>query len=90
MVSKKVKENGIETEAVVTRIEERIWSGMHGDVITRDSVTYDYYITYTNRDGQSVEAMLTNFGNLSFQEGDRMRIKYLPDRQDYPVFVKIL
>ena len=46
-VSKKVKKEGIETDAVVSRVELHEW-------------------------------------------GDRMKIKYLPDRQDYPVLVKIL
>ena len=57
VVSKKVKEEGIETDAVVSRIE------LH-------------------------EAMLSNPGDHKFEEGDRLRIKYLPDKQEYPVMVE--
>ncbi len=41
-------------------------------------------------DGKTVEAMLTNPGNHRFTEGDRMKIRYLPDRQEYPVLVEML
>ena len=90
VVSKKVKKDGIETEAVVSRIELHEWSGGTGDVWANDSVTEEYYITYTNQEGQTVEALLSNPGDHSFKEGDKMRIKYLPDRQEYPVMVKLL
>lgn len=52
IVSRKVKKEGIETDAVVSRVELHEWSG--GDV------------------------------------EDRLKIKYLPSRQEYPVLVKIL
>ena len=67
VVSKKVKEEGIETDAVVSRIE------LH---------------EYTNQEGKTVEAMLSNPGDHKFEEGDRLRIKYLPDKQEYPVMVE--
>ena len=50
----------------------------------------EYYIAYKNQEGETVEAMLTNPGDHTFKVGDRLRIRYLPDRQDYPVLVKIL
>lgn len=90
IVTKKAKKEGIETEAVVSRIELHEWSGFIGDVYTGPSITKDYYITCRNKQGHSVEALLSNPGDHEFQEGDRMVIKYLPDRQDYPVLVKIL
>jgi hypothetical protein len=34
--------------------------------------------------------MLSNPGDHTFKVGDRMRIKYMPDREEYPVMVKIL
>ena len=83
VVSKKVKNEGIETDAVVSRVELHEW----GDLETRNSITEEYYITYRNQEGQAVEALLTNPGNHTFKEGDRIKIKYLPDRQDYPVMV---
>ena len=49
-----------------------------------------HYITYTNQEGKSVEALLSNPGDHKFEEGDRLRIKYLPDKQEYPVMVENL
>ena len=86
VVSKKVKEDGIETDAVVSRIELQEWNGWSGGVWA-ENLTEVYYITYTNQKGQSVEAMLSNPGKHTFKEGDRIRIKYLPDRQEYPVLL---
>ena len=90
VVTKKVKKEGIETDAVVTRVELHKWVGGIGDAWSPDSVTEEYYITYTDHDGRTVEAMLSNPGDHTFKVGDRMRIKYLPDREEYPVMVKIL
>ena len=87
VVSNKVKKEGIETDAVVSRVKLHVWSGGIGEAATRDSVTEEYDITYTNQQGQTVESTLTNPGNHTFKEGDRIRIKYLPERQDYPVLV---
>ena len=87
VVSKKVKEDGIETDAVVSRIELQEWNGWSGDVWAEDSMKV-YYINYTNQNGQIVEAMLSNPGKHSFKEEDKIKIKYLPDRQEYPVMVK--
>lgn len=33
-------------------------------------------------------AILTNPGDYEFQVGDRVRIKYLPDRQENPVMIE--
>ena len=89
IVSKKVKEEGFETEAVISRVELHEWSG-GPDAWDHGSVTEEYYITYTNQEGETVEAMLSNPGDHTFKAGDRIRIRYLPDRQDYPVLVNIL
>ena len=74
---------------MVSRIELQEWNGWSGDVWS-ESVTKNYYITYTNLKGQPVEALLSNPGKQTFKEGDRIRIRYLPDRQEYPVLVKVL
>ena len=89
-VTKKVKKEGFETDAVVSRVEQRVWNGSTGADAGPDNVTEDYYITYTNQEGQTVETLLSNPGDHVFREGDRIRIRYLPDRQNYPVLVKIL
>ena len=63
VVSKKVKEEGIETDAVVSRIELHEWGGGAEEPWT-PSITEDYYITYTNQEGKTVEAMLSNPGEV--------------------------
>lgn len=90
VVTRKVKKEGIETEAVVTRVELHEWSEMAGDTYFPDSYTEEYYVTFTNSDGQAVESMLTNEGDNKFKKGDRLKIRYLPDRQDYPVLIEKL
>ena len=90
IVTKKVKKEGYETEASVSRIELHEWSGGTGETWAGPSVTEDYYVTYRNRKGQIVEALLSNPGDHTFKVGDRMVIKYLPDREEYPVLVEIL
>ena len=89
IVSKKVKEEGFETEAVISRVELHEWSG-GPDAWDHGSGTEEYYITYANQEGKTVEAMLSNPGDHTFKAGDRIIIRYLPNRQDYPVLVKIL
>lgn len=86
-VSKKVKEEGIETDAVISRVETHVW---HDATWPTDDITEDYYITYINLDGQTVESLLSNPGNHRFKKGDRIIIKYLRDKQDYPVLIKII
>ena len=89
VVSRKVKKEGIETDAVVSRIELHE-SGNTTEAWEHSNVSEEYYITYTDQDGQSVEAMLIDHGSRTFQIGDRVRIKYLPDRKDYPIFISTL
>ena len=48
----RIKKNGIETDAVITRIE---------DVGTGTDTSYDYYVCYTER-GQKIEAKISNPG----------------------------
>ena len=88
--SKKVKKEGIETDAVVSRVELHEWGGGTGDTWAHDNITEEYYITYVNQEGQTVEALLSNPGDHTFKEGDKLKIKYLPDRLEYPVLVRIL
>ena len=72
VVTKKVKKEGIETDAVVSRVELHEWgSGVGEDEGMQRSVTEEYYITYTNQEGLAVEAMLTNEGSHTFKEVDR-------------------
>lgn len=66
----KDKKEGIETDAVVSRIELHEWSNT-GETWVQNDVMEEYYITYTDHDGRTVEAMLSNPGDHTFKVGDR-------------------
>ena len=72
LISRKIKreiiENGIETEAVVSRIVE------DGSL---EDIDINVYVTFVTEDGEEIEAVLSNpRGGL--EEGDNVRIKYHP------------
>ena len=77
------KKNGIETEATVTRIEEDIQSDSDGI-----STTYKYYVRYTTAEGQPQDALISNPGFKKCDVGDRIRIKYLPEKPNAAVWIK--
>ena len=87
-VSRKIKKEGIETDATVSRVGSHEWSGGAGDIGTQDTVTEEYYITYVDQEGRAVEALLSNPGDHTFKEGDKVKIKYLPDKPEYPVLLE--
>ena len=89
VVTKKVIKEGCETDAVVSRVDLQEWGGGIGDNWAGNNVTENYYVTFTNQEGQTVEALLSNPGDHSFNV-EKVRVKYLPGREDYPVLVKIL
>ena len=83
----RTKRNGIETEAVVTDITEQ-WERT-GD---SDSLSYYYTVEYKNYEGQTVTARLGRISNTKtdLNIGDRIVIRYLKDKQGYPVLVNKL
>ncbi len=48
-INGEINQNGIETDAVVSRIKEHVTTDLHGT-----SVTYTYYVTYRAMNGQTV------------------------------------
>ena len=73
--NRKMKKEGIETEAVVTRVRTEIGSA------TDNNSTYSiYYVEYTNRAGQKIEAELINEPARDVWEGSTITIRYLPDK----------
>ena len=75
----RVKKNGIETDAVITRIE---------DVGLGIDPSYDYYVCYTES-GQRIEAKLSNPGSgRGLEVGAEIRIKYLPEKPNIAVLIK--
>ena len=81
--SKAINENGIETDAVVSRIKENEGEDADGN----RTVEYVYYVRYTNETGESVEAKLGNPPRF-LMEGTKLRIKYLPEKPKYVLAVK--
>ena len=73
------KKNGIETDAVITRIEDE---GIGTDT------SFNYYVRYT-MNGQAVEAKLSNPGfGKGLKVDAQIRIKYLPEKPNIVVRVR--
>ena len=85
VVTNKVKKHGIETEAVVSRIE--VQESLDSDNCV--SRTEKCYVSYVNQNGETVEAVLSN-PKKGLKQGSRLKIKYLPEKQEYPVLIEIL
>ena len=69
--AKKIDKEGIETGAVVSRIDETY------DPDTNDS-NYTVYVRYTNDKGESVESPLGVNPSEKYTVGQEVRIKYVP------------
>ena len=78
--TRKVRKNGIEADAVLTRIE--VDTDSDGDITTT------YYVTYVNQEGQTVEAKLITAPPRSVREGAALRVKYLPEKPKYVLPLK--
>ena len=78
-----IKKNGIEANAVVSRIKEQENTDSEGITDT----TYIYYVTFTTQDGQSVEAKLSNPPS-KIKVGDSLTIKYLPNKPKLVIAIK--
>lgn len=83
MRNNKIKKNGIETDATVSRIKEVETSNDDGSY----DVQYTYYVKYQTQDGETVEAKLSGAPRFT-REGDRVRIKYLPEKPKIVLLVK--
>ena len=78
--NKAIINNGIEADAVVSRIQEDVGGDDEG-------VSYSYYVSYTTQDGQTVEARINDLPSHT-HVGDPVRIKYLPEKPKYVLLVK--
>ena len=88
-----IKQEGVETDAVVTRVKENESTDNHGFTTT---VSYTYFVTYLTLDGQTVEAQLASGKSFDMKVGKdvwdqdlfvgkNVRIKYLPDKPKYVI-----
>ena len=78
----KVKKEGIEADAFVSRID--VEESTDSDGMT--STTEKYYVRYTGQDGKQIEARLAN-PRKGLVMGDRIKVKYLPEKPKYTVMV---
>ena len=78
-----IRKKGIETEGVISRIEEQ--SSVDGDGSL--DVTHTYYVVFRTQDGQKTEADL-NHAPGHMRVGDQVRIKYLPEKPKHAVLIK--
>lgn len=87
-----IKRNGIETNAVVTRIRENTSTDEDGYV----TYSYTFYVTYQTQEGKTVEAQLASGKSFDVRigkkvwdrdlhEGSHVRIKYLLDKPNYVI-----
>ena len=67
-MKREIKENGIETTGVISRIE---------DTGNPDEIDLLYYVQYRTLEGEEVEGLLSN-PTSDLQEGQEVRIKYHP------------
>ena len=79
----KIRKNGVEADAVISRIEEERTTSSEGGA----DFTEIYYVTYVDQQGKSVEARLNSAPGRT-REGDRVRIKYLPEKPHFAILVK--
>lgn len=94
-LNNEINQNGIEADAVVTRINET--ENTDTDTLNT-TIHYTYYVTYQTQDGQTVEAKLASgksFENRigkswdsDLHEGSNVRIKYLPKKPKYVILIK--
>lgn len=72
LVSRRIKsginENGIETDAVVSRVSEDM---------SQDLSDFTVYVKYRIEDGEEVEGVISN-PRTDLEEGQQVRIKYHP------------
>lgn len=72
LVSRRIKsginENGIETDAVVSRVSEDM---------SQDLSDFTVYVKYRTEDGEEVEGVISN-PRTDLEEGQQVRIKYHP------------
>lgn len=78
----KVKREGIEADAFVSRID--VDESTDSDGMT--STTEKYFVRYMGQDGKMVEARLAN-PKKGLLMGDRIKVKYLAEKPKYAVMV---
>lgn len=82
MRNQKISKEGIEADAVVSRIDTDNHTEEDGSTTTTET----YYVQYKNAEGKTVEAKLGNPPAFA-AVGTQMRVKYLADKPKYVIKV---
>ncbi len=69
--AKKIDAEGVETDAVVSRIEETWDEDSH-------SSSYSSYVKFRDPDGRERECPMTLTDDVRYSKGEPLRIRYLP------------
>lgn len=78
----KIRANGIEADAEISRIDTDTETDSDGHVTTTET----YYVRYQNAEGAIVEAKLGN-PPARCRVGSTLKVKYLPEKPKYVVAV---
>lgn len=80
LANNKIKKNGIEVEAEISRIDiEEIEVENDESNMIETETTKKYYVKYKNENGEVIEALLNN-PKIGLKEGNKIKIKYLPEK----------
>ena len=82
--NRQIRKNGIETDAVVSRIEEHDHRDSDGGI----STTYSYYVTYIDQAGNPQEAILSKVLQSRYRVGEELSVQYLPEKPQYALPIK--
>ena len=83
----KIKKDGVEAEAEVWKINiERLERVDESGMVDVDTNKH-YVVRFKNEQGQTIDSNLVN-PKMNLQEGDKIKIKYLPEKTKNVVMVK--
>ena len=81
-----IAKKGIVADAIVSRVEdhESVIDDKESEDYGKTEHEYTYFVRYRIQDGSEVEAKLRN-APVSLNQGESIRIKYLPNMPDYVI-----
>ena len=96
IINNKIKNEGIEVDALVTSIK------VNESVDSDGCVNYSkyFYVTYQNEQGEYMDAMLGSGKSIDnrikkawdedLYQGSKVRVKYLPEKPNYAILIEII
>ena len=88
ITTNKIKKNGIETEAEISKINVTTTQTIHDEDGTTDIDTSEtYFVKFKTQDGEEIETRLPN-PKIGSREGDIIKIKYLPEKPNKVIRIR--